>query len=123
MTRDSIKGDRRLQRRYPVELDLEYRVSHGGKVVAMGAGRTTNMSSGGLLFRTSDDAPNGRSVELSIRWPAVLGNEPFLELCVFGRIVRNDSNGVAVLMSRYSFQKLTNARGAFEEIFTNAVIQ
>ena len=81
------------------------------------------MSSGGLLFRTTGEAPRGRSVELSIRWPAVLGNEAFVELCVFGRIVRNDSNGVAVLMSRYQFQKLNNPRGAFEQIFTNAVIQ
>ena len=123
LARDTIKGDRRLQRRYPVELDLEYRVSQGGKVISTGAGRTANMSSGGLLFRTMGEVPSGRSVELSIRWPAVLGNEPFLELCIFGRIVRNDSNGVAVLMSRYSFQKLDSPRAAFEQIFTNAVIQ
>ena len=123
MARDSIKGDRRLQRRYPVELDLEYRVTHGGKVVSSGSGRTANMSSGGLLFRAMGEAPNGRSVELSIRWPAVLGNEPFLELCVFGRIVRNDSNGIAVLMSRYNFQKLHDTRAAFEQIFSNAMIQ
>jgi len=81
------------------------------------------MSSGGLLFRTGGEAPNGRSVELSIRWPAVLGNEPYLELSVFGRIVRNDSNGIAVQMSRYNFQKLQDPRGAYDELFTNAVIQ
>jgi hypothetical protein len=62
-------------------------------------------------------------VELTVRWPAVLGNAPFLELRIFGRLVRNDSQGLAIRMSRYHFEKLGDPRGAFEELFTNAVIQ
>ena len=123
MARDTIRGDRRVQRRYPLELDLEFRIIDGDKVVATGAGKTGNISSGGVLFHAADGVPNGPHVELAVRWPAVLGNAPFLELRIFGRLVRNDSQGVAMRMTRYHFEKLGNPRGAFEDLFTGAVIQ
>ena len=123
MTKEKIQGDRRLQRRYPLELDLEFRVVDDDKVVSTGIGKTGNMSSGGVLFYASEGVPTGPHVELAVRWPAVLGNAPFLELRIFGRLVRSDSQGIAMRMSRYHFEKLGNPREAFEEIFTSAVIQ
>jgi hypothetical protein len=123
VAKDTIQGDRRLQRRYPIELDLEFRIIDEDKVVSTGVGKTGNISSGGVLFHAAEGVPNGPHVELAVRWPAVLGNAPFLELRIFGRLVRNDSQGVAIRMSRYHFEKLGNPRGAFEELFTNAVIQ
>ena len=123
MPKDIIRGDRRLQRRYPIELELEYKIIKDDRVVSTGAGRTGNISSGGVFFHADSIVVNGPSVELSVRWPAVLGNAPFLELCISGRLVRNDSNGIAMRMSKYHFQKLPDVRGAFEELFTDAVIQ
>ena len=123
MTREKIQGDRRLQRRYPVELDLEFRIVEDDKVVSTGTGKTGNMSSGGVLFFAPEGVPSGPHVELAVRWPAVLGNAPFLELRIFGRLVRSDSQGIAMRMSRYHFEKLGNPRGAFEDLFTHAVIQ
>jgi hypothetical protein len=123
VTKEKIQGDRRLQRRYPIELDLEFRIVDDDKVVSTGTGKTGNMSSGGVLFYPAEGVPSGPHVELSVRWPAVLGNAPFLELRIFGRLVRSDSQGIAMRMSRYHFEKLGNPRGAFEELFTNAVIQ
>lgn len=123
MAKEIIRGDRRLQRRYPLELDLEYRIIKDNRVVSTGAGRTANLSSGGVLFYADDSVAYGPSVELSVRWPAVLGNAPFLELCISGRLVRNEGLGVALRMSRYHFQKLGDTRAAFEELFTEAVIQ
>ena len=123
MTTEKIQGDRRLQRRYSVELDLEFRIVEDDKVVSTGTGKTGNMSSGGVLFFAAESVPTGPHVELAVRWPAVLGNVPFLELRIFGRLVRNDSQGIAMRMSRYHFEKLGNPRAAFEDIFTNAVIQ
>jgi PilZ domain len=120
---DTIRGDRRLQRRYPLELDLEFKIIDGDQVVSTGTGRTGNISSGGLLFYTAEGVLSGPQVELAVRWPAVLGNTPFLELRITGRLVRNDARGIAMRMSRYHFEKLSNPRGAFEEIFTRAVIQ
>ncbi|MGA2741897.1 MAG: PilZ domain-containing protein [Bryobacteraceae bacterium] len=123
MAKDTIRGDRRLQRRYPLELDLEFKILDGDQVVSTGAGRTGNISSGGVLFYAAEDVPSGPHVELAVRWPAVLGHTPFLELRISGRLVRNDPRGVAMRMSRYHFEKLINPRGAFEEIFSGAVIQ
>jgi len=123
VAKDTIRGDRRLQRRYPLELDLDFKITDGDKVVSTGAGRTGNISSGGVFFHAAEGVPSGRHVELAVRWPAVLGNAPFLELRIFGRLVRNDSQGLAMRMSRYHFEKLGDPRGAFEEIFTGAVIQ
>jgi len=123
VTRDKIRGDRRLQQRYPIELDLEYRIIDGEKVVSAGAGKTGNISSGGVLFHTESDLPHGTNVELAVRWPAVLGDTPFIELRISGRLVRYDSHGAAMRMSRYHFEKLGNPRAAFEEIFTHAMIQ
>lgn len=123
MAKDTIQGDRRLQRRYPLQLDLEFRITDDDKVVSAGAGRTENISSGGVLFHAAQGVPTGPHVELAVRWPAVLGNTPFLELRIFGRLVRSDSQGVAMRMSRYHFEKLGDPRGAFEALFTNAVIQ
>jgi hypothetical protein len=123
LVNDTIHGDRRLQRRYPLELDLEFKIMEDDKVVSTGAGRTENISSGGVLFHAREGVPIGPQVELSVRWPAVLGNAPFLELRISGRLVRNDAYGLAMRMSRYHFEKLGDLRGAFEEIFTNAVIQ
>jgi hypothetical protein len=123
VAKDTIRGDRRLQRRYPLELDLEFRIMDGDRIVSAGAGRTGNMSSGGVLFHAGEDVPSGPHVELAVRWPAVLGNAPFLELRIYGRLVRNDSQGVALRMSKYHFEKLGDPRAAFEEIFTGAVIQ
>lgn len=121
--KDIIRGDRRLQRRYPIELELEYKIIKDDKIVATGAGRTGNISSGGVLFHADSGAISGPSVELSVRWPAVLGNAPFLELLISGRLVRHDSNGIAMRMSKYHFQRLPDTRAAFEELFTDAVIQ
>jgi hypothetical protein len=62
---DGIRGDRRIQRRYPVALELEYKVMTGGAVIGSGTGKTGNISSGGVLFRTEDQLAAGPAVELS----------------------------------------------------------
>jgi len=122
LAKDTIRGDRRLQRRYPIELDLEYRIIENGTVVSTGDGKTGNMSSGGILFRSQNEVTEG-SVELLIRWPAILGNTPFVELCVFGRVVRSDADGIAVRTARYQFQKLGNPAHAFHQLFGHALVQ
>ncbi len=96
--------DRRLQKRYPLELDLQYRILDGAEVVTSGAGTTKDISSGGVFFRVARRLPSGPAVELSIRWPALQEDAPPVELCVFGRVVRNESSGAAVRVNRYCFR-------------------
>ena len=123
MANDGIRGNRRVQRRYPVALELEYKVMEGGEVVCAGAGRTGNMSSGGVLFLTEGKLANGPAVELSIRWPGVSAGEPFTELRMSGRIVRSDANGTALQTCRYHFSKPANAAGAIDPPCDKAMIQ
>ena len=118
-----IHGDRRMQKRYPIELELEYKFLKNGKVISAGAGRTGNISSGGVLFHAAEGIPQGASVELAVRWPAVLGDAPFVELCIYGQLVRSDSHGLAMRMSKYHFQKPGDPRRAYEEVFAAATIQ
>jgi hypothetical protein len=102
-------------------LELEYKIIQDGEVVSAGEGTTGNMSSGGVLFRTGNHVDRG-CVELSIRWPAILGNTPFVELRIVGSVTRSDANGVAVRTSRYHFQQLGNPTEAFHQLFGHAMV-
>jgi hypothetical protein len=95
----------------------------GGAVIGSGTGKTGNISSGGVLFRTEDQLAAGPAVELSIRWPTVSESAPFVELRMFGRIVRSDANGTAVEMRRYHFQQPGNAVAAVDQAFGGVMIQ
>ena len=118
----STRGDRRQQQRYPMELDLEYRVLDGSGLVASGTGKTENISSGGILFHTPDGLPRGSTVELAIRWPDFSGKSPFRELFVFGRVVRSDSRGVAVRTNRFQFHKLGEPQASLAQLFSGVAI-
>jgi c-di-GMP-binding flagellar brake protein YcgR len=123
VSKDIIHGDRRRQRRYAIELDVEYKILHAGRVVSRGGGKTVNISSGGLLFSSEDGWADGPSVELSIRWPALLGDAPFIELCASGRLVRLGAEGAAVRITRHYFQRLANLNTAIDDLCGKILIQ
>jgi hypothetical protein len=123
VAKDSVGGERRAQRRYVIELDLEYRIIEHGTVVAAGWGKTGNMSSQGLLFHCADSVEKGPAVELTVRWPPLGGEEHFVALCIFGRILRSDSQGIAVRVSRYCFQKLDALKTEYAELSGAALVQ
>lgn len=122
MAKDGGSGDRRTRRRYPLELDLEFKVIDGGAVVSSGAGKTQNLSSGGVLFRTAKPVNRGLA-EISIHWPAVLGGIPFIELHISGHIIRSDGTGAVVRLSHYEFQKAGNPAGAFYYLSGKSLVQ
>lgn len=98
-----IHQDRRDDRRYPIELELRYKVLARSRTHLRGSGRTLNMSSGGILFGGDQHLPAGAFVELSIHWPVLLQNTCQLTLLVVGRVVRSVDGAVAVKTSRYEF--------------------
>jgi hypothetical protein len=98
-----IHQDRRDDRRYPIALELHYKVIARSRIQLNGGGRTLNMSSGGVLFGGDQKLPAGAFVELSIHWPVLLQNTCPLTLLIVGRIVRCEDNTVAVKTSRYEF--------------------
>jgi c-di-GMP-binding flagellar brake protein YcgR len=98
------KIDRRETSRFPVREDVKYTVVHSKALKTKGAGRTLNFGSGGLLFTTEERLPLGRTVELSVSWPALLGGKCPLQFVARGRVVRSEHNHAAVKIERYEFR-------------------
>lgn len=69
-----------------------------------GCGTTLNIGSGGILFTTEERLPLGRTVELSVNWPARLDGICPLQFVATGRVVRSDSQRAAVRIERYEFR-------------------
>lgn len=96
--------DRRGTNRFPVREDLRYRVIHARSAQISGCGATLNIGSGGILFTTENRLPVGRTVELSINWPARLDGICPLQLVAIGRVVRSEAQRAAVRIERYEFK-------------------
>ena len=106
-----VRPDRpRKHSRYPIELDLQYKLIAKGRVQHIGQGRTLNISSGGVLFAPTDiqklmETLDPRNVvELVLDWPLVLQEVCLLKLVVWGEIVRRDGEKLAMKVDRYEFR-------------------
>jgi hypothetical protein len=98
------RGDQRSKGRYPIALELQYKLMRGGRVERTGSGRTLNISSGGVLFETDDVIPARGSVELSMKWPFLLEGACGLKLVMRGRIVRHDPHAKAAAVRAESHE-------------------
>ena len=96
--------DRRESSRFPVCEDVRYRVLQSKAVQITGAGKTIDMSSGGILFTTKEPLAAGKLVELSVNWPARLHGTCLLQLVATGRVVRSNGSMAAVRIERYEFK-------------------
>lgn len=100
---NTFNKDRRLARRYEIELDLRIVVLEAGGVANIGTGRSRNLSSGGVLFESSIPLPAGAHVELWIRWPAPLDRTRPLTLIAGGIVVRKQGAFYGVSLVRHEF--------------------
>ncbi len=103
---ERISGDRRSDRRYDLDLDTRWKLIRRRRVLETGAGRTLDLSSGGVLFDAGRPLPAGLNVELSIAWPVLLRGTAPLQLIVSGRIVRADGTRVAVRTAQHEFRTM-----------------
>src|SRR4051812_3698683 len=85
------RKNNRLNRRYPITLDLQYKLLSKGQVARLGSGTTLNISSGGVIFETDETLPSTGMVELALKWPFLLEGVCGLKLVMRGRIVRSDA--------------------------------
>ena len=100
--------DQRLHRRYPVTLELEYKLLKRGRVVQRGSGRTLNISRSGVLFEANEALAPGGLIELMISWPFLLERVCPLKLVIRGRVVRvDDGKRIAV---RVTYREFHTAR-------------
>ena len=98
--------DQRANGRYPIALEVRYKLLRGDRVVSVGCGKTLNISSGGVLFETDEPLPPSGVVELAIQWPFLLREVCSLKLVVRGRIVRRDfdTKATAVRAESHEFR-------------------
>jgi hypothetical protein len=101
--------DRRLHHRYPIEVEVRYRLSDRHGIVAQGKGITHNLSTGGICFFGSQSSAKGFEAELSMDWPLRSPGASPLQLKVTGKVVRAGAGGVAVQITRYEFCSRTKA--------------
>jgi len=95
--------ERRSAVRYPIVLNARYqgvrKKSNDG-----GAGRTVDISSGGLLIASAHSILVGVRLEVTIEWPALLDGAIELVLVAAGQVVRARELSFALELSRYEFR-------------------
>ena len=96
----SLQSERRLSHRYPVCMEVEYRLL---RAQWGNSGRTLNMSSSGICFSTSERLLPGELVEVAVDWPILLDGVCPLKLVITGRVVRSDETQAVIIRERHQF--------------------
>jgi hypothetical protein len=96
--------ERRAKQRFPIEQDVRYKMLYGQRIAETGAGKTTNISSGGIWFSTETMLTSGMPIELSLSWPVLLNDSCPMKLMIFGCVIRSNGRGAAVAIERYEFR-------------------
>jgi len=102
----NVPVERRAKKRFVMEREIRYRVLEQDKIIAVGSGKTLNLSSAGVAFVTDRELPVGAFIEVSIAWPALLENRCPLQLIGFGRILRAGERTIACTLEQYEFRTL-----------------
>ncbi|MEZ5404400.1 MAG: PilZ domain-containing protein [Bryobacteraceae bacterium] len=98
--------ERRQSSRFPIEREIRYRILTKKSNQEAGSGRTVNMSSSGILFTAEHVLLPGRTIEVSVNWPAQLNNSCPLKFVARGRVVRFEPGRAAIEIQHYEFRTL-----------------
>jgi len=98
------RRDPRRHRRYPVSLDVTYKLFRNGRIERLGSGQTLDVSSGGACFECADPFPPASVIELTINWPCMLEGVCPLKLVMRGRVVRVEGQRIAVEAEHHEFR-------------------
>ena len=101
---DHIAKERRHNRRYPLRLPLQYRLSLKGEAPRTGSGMTMDMSANGISFRSRRPLPPGAHIEIVVNWPAKHADMYPIDLQLTGFVVRSDPSRTAVRMTSKRFK-------------------
>ena len=101
---DAHEVERRIHRRYPITLDVQYKLVATDTGEQVGIGKTVNVSSGGVLFEATDGLPARSLIELFIDWPLLKEDARPLKLVMYGRVIRSDGQLAAVRVSRHELR-------------------
>ena len=104
MTLQAKKLDRRRFERFAIERDLIFTFlgQNRGEIVI---GKTINMSSKGILFKTDHMLLPGDGLAILINWPERQNQKP-VELFAQGRIIGRHSGAVSLEIHRAEFRDI-----------------
>lgn len=102
--RSASGADRRSNARFPCRMAISWRTLEQPLKTGEGTSETLNISSKGILFATSEQLELGQLLQVSLDWPARLGNEIPLKLVAEGRVLRNTQGKTAMSIERYEFR-------------------
>ncbi len=105
--------ERRAKKRFTIEQDVRYKMLYGQRIAETGAGKTLNISSGGVWFTTEAPLTAGMPIELSMNWPVLLHDSCAMKLMIYGCVIRTTERGAAVSIERYEFR--TQGSRAFQQ--------
>jgi hypothetical protein len=100
----SEDNGRRARRWFPIQQDVRYQCVKGSRIIAVGVGRTLEISSREVRFTTQHAFKRGQKVRLAVNWPVMLDNTCRMKLEIFGSIVQSESGEAAVKIERYEFR-------------------
>jgi hypothetical protein len=96
--------EQRIYCRYPITLDVQYKLLATDSGEQIGIGKTVNVSCGGVLFEATDGLPARSLIALFIDWPLLKEGAHPLKLVMYGRVIRSDGRLAAVRVSRHEFR-------------------
>jgi hypothetical protein len=106
-------AERRSKVRYPLELSVRFRSFPKGSLL-FGAGRTIDVSSGGVLVVSQHVVSHqeigvGALIEMSMDWPSLLDGRISMQLFAIGRVIRRRPFVFAVSFERYEFRTVKSS--------------
>ena len=107
--------ERRTSARSIIEREVRYRILNNRGGEEAGDGKTLNMSSSGVFFTSGHILPPGRTLELSISWPAQLNEKCALKLVARGRVVRFEQGCAAMQIQQHEFRTASAASVGADE--------
>lgn len=99
--RAALVLERRRTPRFPLSTAVQYAAGR-----LHGNGLTSEVSAGGVYFKTDRVLPVGTRIELRLEWPVRLGNGRRLWVVMKGKVLRSAAEGAAVELfgSKREFQ-------------------
>jgi hypothetical protein len=95
--------------RYPMKLAVRFLIRSGKLLSFSGEGTSINISSAGMLFRSSKHLTGGDTVVAALEWPVSDQSKPMM-LLFHGHVVWMKGSQVGMSVSHYGF--LSEAAGS-----------
>ena len=109
--RPDLKASR-LERGYPIELSLHYKIVRDGNILDEGCGTTVRIGRNEVAFRSRRAIGRGLPIEAFLDWPARFEGVTALRLHISGKTVKTHDGYARIKILRYEFRISNGSRSA-----------